>query len=97
MIFLLGAVGCSRARDEPCEGFDCESSLFVLQGFPNVDFLEQKVEEMQILLQGGPPCSQWNLPSRFPVERGGRGEHLQRRACEASLPERQALRSVSRR
>ena len=95
MIFLLGVVVCGRAGDEPCENFDRESLGFVLQGFPCVDFLEQKVEEMQISLQGRPPLLRWNSPPRFPVERGGRGEHLRRRVHETSLPKSQALRSDS--
>jgi hypothetical protein len=32
-----------------------------------------------------------NLPSRFPVERGGRGEHLRRRVRETSLPKSREL------
>jgi hypothetical protein len=38
----------------------------------------------------------WNSPSRFPVERGGRGEHLRRRVRETSLPESQVLRPDSK-
>ena len=87
----------TRAGDELCEGFDRESPDFVLQGFPNIDFLEQKIEEIQASLQGHPPCSQWNSPLRFPIERGGRGEHLQQSWREAKLPESQTLQSVSQR
>src|SRR2546429_403754 len=60
MIFLLVAVICGRTGDEPCEDFDRENPLFVFQGFPYIDFLEQKVEEVQIALQGYPPCSRRN-------------------------------------
>ena len=97
MIFLLVAVVCGRVSDEPCEDSDRENPLFVFQGFPNIDFLEQKVEEVQIALQGYPPCSRRNWPLRFAVERGGRGEHLQQNWREAKLPESQTLRSVSQR
>ncbi len=96
MIFLLGVVVCGRAGDELCENFDRESLGFALQGFPDVDFLEHKVEETQISLQGRPPLLRWNSPSRFPVERGGRGEHLRRRVPETSLPESQVLRPHSK-
>src|SRR2546430_16044533 len=88
---------CGRVSDEPCEDSDRENPLFVFQGFPNIDFLEQKVEEVQIALQGYPPCSRRNLPLRFAVERGGRGEHLQQNWREAKLPESQTLRSVPQR
>jgi hypothetical protein len=91
MIFLLGVVVCGCAGDELCEDFDRESLGFDLQGFPDVDFLEQKVEETQISLQGCPPLLRWNSPSRFPVERGGRGEHLRRRVRETSLPKSREL------
>lgn len=95
MIFLLSVVVCGRAGDELCEDFDRESLGFVLQGFPDVDFLEQKVEETQISLQGCPPLLRWNSPPRFPVERGGRGEHLRQRVRETSLPKsRELLRYV---
>src|SRR5258708_4311850 len=54
MIFLLGAVVCSRTGDKRCEGFDRENPLFVFQGFPYIDFLEQKVEEpVQKWIDGG--------------------------------------------
>lgn len=86
---------CGRTGDELCEDFNRENPLFVFQGFPYIDFLEQKVEEIQASLQGHPPCSQWNSPLRFPVERGGQGEHLQQSLREAKLPENQTLRSVS--
>jgi hypothetical protein len=33
----------------------------------------------------------WNSHSRFPVERGGRGEHLRRRVRETSLPKSREL------
>ena len=84
-------VVCGRASDELCEDFDRDSLGFAFQGFPDVDFLEQKVEETQILLQGGPPLLWLNSAARFPVERGGRGEHLRRRVRETSLPERRGL------
>ena len=71
---------------ELCEDFDRDSLGFALQSFPGVDFLEQKVEETHILLQGGPPLLRLNTASRFPVERGGRREHLRRRVRETSLP-----------
>ena len=85
-------VVCGRAGDELCEDFDRESLGFALQSFPDVDFLEEKVEEIQISLQGGPPLLRLNSPSRFPVERGGRGEHLRRRVRETSLPKSRELR-----
>jgi hypothetical protein len=97
MIFLLVVVFGGCVSDESCEDFDRENPLIVLQGFPHIDFLEQKVEEIQASLQGHPPYSQWNSPLRFPVERGGRGEHLQQRLREAKLPESQTLQSVSQR
>jgi hypothetical protein len=67
----------------------------VFQCFPDVDFLEQEVEEFQISLQGRPPWLR-DRPPRFAVERVGRGEHLRRRVRETSLPENQALRSDSK-
>jgi len=90
-MFLLRVVVCGRAGDELCEDFDRDNLGFALQGFPDVDFLELKVEETQILLQGGPPLLRLNSPSRFPVERGGRGEHLRRRVRETSPPKSREL------
>ncbi len=97
MILLLVVVLCGCVSDESCEDFDRENPLFVFQSFPCIDFLGQKVEEIQVSLQGHPPCSRWNSPLRFPVERGGRGEHLQQSLREAKLPESQTLQSVSQR
>jgi len=64
-------VVCGCVGDEPCEDFDRETLVFVLQGFPDVDFVEQEVEEIQISLQVGPPSLRRNLRSRFPMQRGG--------------------------
>src|SRR5207245_462727 len=56
---------------EPCEDFDRESFVFVLQCFPHVDFVEKQVEETQISLQGSPPSLRRSSRSRFRVQRGG--------------------------
>src|SRR5271157_5798154 len=96
MIFLLGVVVGGRAGDEPCENFDRESLGFVLEGFPVVDFLEHKVEERQISLQGRPPLLRWDSLLPFPAERSDRGEHLRRRVRETSLPESRVLRPDSK-
>ena len=90
-------VVCGRAGDELCEDFDRESLGFALQGFRDVDFLEHKVEETQISLQGCPPLLRWTSPPRFSVERCGQGEHLRLRVRETSLPRsRDLLRFVQR-
>src|SRR5215469_4257704 len=95
MIFLRLAVVCGRSGDEPCEDFDRESLEFVLQSFPDVDVVEQQVEEIRMSRQGRPPFPQWNRPPRFGVQRGGRGEHPRGRLRESRLPESQVSRSDS--
>src|SRR6266576_1186199 len=75
MIFLRVEVMCRRLGDESCKDFDRESLVFVLQGFPYIDIVEQNVEEIRMFLQGRPPFPQRNRPPRFVFQRGGQGEH----------------------
>jgi hypothetical protein len=46
MTFLLVVVVYGCVGDEPCEEFDRENLLVVLQCFPHIDFVEKKVEEI---------------------------------------------------
>ena len=97
MIFLRVEVMCRRLGDESCKDFDRESLVFVLQGFPYIEIVEQNVEEIRMFLQGRPPFAQRNRPPRFVFQRGGRGEHPRAQMHESRLPGSHVSRSVSRR
>ena len=57
MIVLLVLVA-EPVSDEASENFDSESFVFLVLGFPRVGFVEQKIEQVQILFwQWGPPWS----------------------------------------
>jgi hypothetical protein len=57
MILLLVLVA-ERVSDEATQNFDRESFVFLVQGFPRVGFVEQKIEQVQIFfLQLGSPWS----------------------------------------
>ncbi len=58
LLLIAGVYGC--VGDEPCEEFDRENLLVVLQCFPHVDFVEKKIEEIQI--------SSARMPSSFAAE-----------------------------
>jgi hypothetical protein len=57
MILLLVLVA-ERVSNEASQNFDRASFVFLVQGFPRVGFVEQKIEQVQILfLQWGSPWS----------------------------------------
>jgi hypothetical protein len=57
MILLLVLV-VERVSDEASQNFDREFFVFLVQGFPRVGFVEQKIEQVQIcFLQWGSPWS----------------------------------------
>src|SRR6266536_1058668 len=98
MVLLPLLIWSSRLGDKPRQDLDRDSLVFLMQGFPSVGFVEEKIEEVSIAFsQGCSPSLPGGCRPRGLRERGGRGERLSRRGREASLREsRGSSHEVSR-
>src|SRR6266700_1072186 len=80
MVLLPLRVGSSGLGDEPRQDLDGGRLVFLVEGFPSVGFVEQKIEQVSIFFsQGGSPSWPGNCRPRGLLERGGRGERLSQR------------------
>src|SRR6266852_5255258 len=83
--------------DEACQDLYGVVLVLLVQGFPGISFVEEKIEEASMCLSQGSSPSWWNSHPRRWRKRGGRGEHRGQHAREANVRESRVLpRTVQR-
>src|SRR5215469_6805778 len=89
-------VASSGLNDESCQDLDGEVGVFLVEGFPGIGLVEEKIEEASIFfLHWRSPWLWLKFRLRWSRERDGRGEHRRELVCAASLPgSRDLLRAV---
>ena len=72
MILLLVLVARGCVGEEPRQDIGCENPVFVVECFPGVGLVEEKIEQGRIfLLQWGSPSLPVSSRSRSLVQRDG--------------------------
>ena len=65
MIFSLLLAAQSGPHDEPCQDLDGEVFVFLVEGFPGIGFVEEKIEEVSIFFSHGrSPWWSWKFRPR---------------------------------